>query len=134
MDISHFCPTEIASDADEKTPYPTRNYLKNFTNMLFKWFSNNHIVPNAGKYHLLTSTSDEVSVKIENETIKNSSQEKLLGTVIDNLCKKKTHPLATIANCMDLGKKCSIINAFILHNSRTAHRYECFAVENVTTE
>ena len=88
MDISHFCPTEIASDADEKTPYPTRNYLKNFTNMLFKWFSNNHIVPNAGKYHLLTSTSDEVSVKIENETIKNSSQEKLLGTVIDNLCKK----------------------------------------------
>ena len=35
-------------------------------------------------YHLLTSTSEEVSFKIENEIIKNSLQEKLLGIVIDN--------------------------------------------------
>ena len=42
------------------------------------------MVANANKCHLLTSTS-EVSVKIENEIIKNSLQEKLLGIVIDRL-------------------------------------------------
>ena len=42
------------------------------SNTLLKWFSSNYIVANAGKCHLLTSTSEEVSVKIENEIIKNS--------------------------------------------------------------
>ena len=42
------------------------------------------MVANAGKCHLLASTSEEVSVKIENEIIKNSLQETLLGIVIDN--------------------------------------------------
>ena len=37
------------------------------------------MVANAGKCHLLTSTSEEVGVKIENEVIKNPLQEKLLG-------------------------------------------------------
>ena len=56
------------------------------------------MVSNACKCHLLTSTSEEVSIKIENEIIKNSLQEKLLGIVMDNkpifephvenLCKK----------------------------------------------
>ena len=56
------------------------------------------MVTNADKCHLLTSASEEVSVKIENEIIKNSLQEKLLGIVVDNrltfephvkkLCKK----------------------------------------------
>ena len=85
------------------------------------------MVANADKCHLLTSTSEEVGVKIENEIIKNSLQEKLLGAVIDNrltikshvenLCKKagqKLHALARIANYMDISKKCSIINAFII--------------------
>ena len=85
------------------------------------------MVANAEKCHLLTSTSEEVSVKIENEIIKNSLQEKLLGIVVDNrltfephvknLCKKagqKLHALARIANYMDISKKRSIMNAFIL--------------------
>ena len=85
------------------------------------------MVTNDGKCHLLTSTSEEVSVKIENEIIKNSLQEKLLGIVVDNrltfephvknLCKKagqKLHALARIANYMDISKKRSIMNAFIL--------------------
>ena len=42
------------------------------------------MVANVDKYHLLTNTSEEVSVKIENESIKNSLQEKLLRVVIDN--------------------------------------------------
>ena len=76
---------------------------------------------------LVTSTSEEVSVKIENENIKNSLQIKLLGIVIDNkltfetqvenLCQKagqKLQALARIANYMDLSKKRNIINALIL--------------------
>ena len=66
-------------------------------------------------------------VKTENKIIKNSLQEKLLGIVIDNrltfeprvknLCKKagqKRHDLARTANYMDISKKRSIMNAFIL--------------------
>ena len=58
--------------------------------------------------NLLTSTSKKVSVKIENEIIKNSLQEKVLEIVIENkleshvenLCKKAgqiLHALARIA-------------------------------------
>ena len=79
------------------------------------------MVANADKYHLLTSTSEKVSVKTENEIIKNSLQEKLLGIEKDNrltfephvknLCKKagqKLHALARIANYMDIRKKATL--------------------------
>ena len=69
------------------------------------------MVANPDKCHLLTRTSEEMSVKIENEIIKNSLQEKLLGIVLENrvtfephvknLCKKagpKLHALARIAH------------------------------------
>ena len=85
------------------------------------------MITSTGKCNLLTSASEEVSVKIENEIIKSSLQEKLLGLVIvikltfephmENLCKKpgqKLHALARIANYMDISKKRSIMNAFIL--------------------
>ena len=42
------------------------------------------MVANADKCHLLTSTSEEVSVKIENQVIKNSLQEKLLKILTEN--------------------------------------------------
>ena len=70
---------------------------------------------------LVTSTSEEVSVKIENENIKNSLQIKLLGMVIDNkltfethvenLCKKagqKLQALAKIVNYMDPSKNATL--------------------------
>ena len=85
------------------------------------------MITSTGKCNLLTSASEEVSVKIENEIIKSSLQEKLLGLVIvikltfephmENLCKKpgqKLHALARIANYMDISKKRRIMNAFIL--------------------
>ena len=61
------------------------------SNTLFKWFSNNYTVVNADKCDLLTSISEEMSVKIENEIIKNSLQETLLGIVIDNRLTFETH-------------------------------------------
>ena len=71
--------------------------LKNFekkntaSNILFNWFSNNNMITNAGKCHLPTSTSEEVSVKIDNETIKNSLQEKFFGIGIDSWLTFKPH-------------------------------------------
>ena len=85
------------------------------------------MISNADKYHLLISASEEVTVKIENEIIRNTSQDNLLGILIHsrltfephvgNLCKKagrKLHALARIAIYMDKNKKSSIMNAFIL--------------------
>ena len=90
-DIFLFCPAEIASYVDDNKPYATGVCLgktlekvEKASNTLFKWFSNNYMVANADKCHLLTSTSEKASVKIENEIIKTSLQEKLSGTVIDN--------------------------------------------------
>ena len=54
------------------------------SNTPFKWLSNNYMVANADKCHLLISTSEEVSVKIENQVIKNSLQEKLLKILTEN--------------------------------------------------
>ena len=83
-EIFLFCPTEIASYADDNTPYATGVCLEKTlqkvekaSNTLFKCFSNNYMVANADKCCLLTSTLEEVSVKIENVIIKNSLQENL---------------------------------------------------------
>ena len=116
-DIFLFCPTKIVSYADNNRPYAAGDFLKKTlqkveaSSTLCKWFSNNYMVANTDKCHLLTSTSEEVDVKIENEIIKNSLQEKLLVIVTDNrltfephvenLRKKagqKIHALAGIAN------------------------------------
>ena len=60
------------------------------------------MVSNADKYHLLISTSEEVSVKIENEIIKNSLQEKLVGIVTDNRLNFEPH----VENlCKNAGQK-----------------------------
>ena len=78
-DIFVFCPTEIASYADDNTLYATGDCfektlqkVEKASNTLLKWFSNNYMVAHADKRHLLASTSEEVSVKIENEIIKSS--------------------------------------------------------------
>ena len=83
-DVFLFCPTEIASYADNNTPYTKGGCLEKHlqkvekvSSTLSKWFSNEYMVSNAGKCHLLTSTSEQVSVEKENEIIKNFLQEKL---------------------------------------------------------
>ena len=50
----------------------TLQKVEKASNTLFKWCCNNYMVANADKCHLLTSTSEEVSVKIENEIIRNA--------------------------------------------------------------
>ena len=80
---------------------------------------------NAGKFHVLLSTSCKLTVKIKNVQIKNSQSEKLLGITIDNdlnfedhinnICRKasvKVSALSRIAPYVDLPKRKQIMNAY----------------------
>ena len=81
---------------------------------------------NADKCHLILSTVDEHSIKINNSNIQNSVNEKLLGvnlnsrldfdTHVSNLCDKasqKLHALARISCYMSKEKRRIIMKAFI---------------------
>ena len=125
---------EIASYADDNTPYTTDTSLdlvlqklENSTHDLFKWFKENHMKVNPDKCHLLLATNVPASVNINSYNIKNSSEEKLLGTKIDNklsfeshvssICKKasqKLHTLTRIANYMDLSKRRTLMKTFVI--------------------
>ena len=108
---------DIASYADEKTPYnfdfSLDNIISNLeksTNSLLNWFRENHMKANADKCHLLVSSNESCKAKIEDFSIKNSTEEKLLGVKFDSnlsfenhvtsLCKKasqKLHALARVS-------------------------------------
>ena len=81
---------------------------------------------NADKCHLLVSSDEVCTAKIEDFTIENSTEEKLLGIKFDSnlsfeghvtsLCKKasqKLHALGRISHYMDLNKRRSLVKAFI---------------------
>ena len=81
---------------------------------------------NADKCLLLVTRDIDVTAKIGEFDVKNSSEEKLLGVKIDSklsfqnhvssLCKKasqKLHALARVVNFMDLAKRKSLMKAFI---------------------
>ena len=85
----------------------------------------NYLKANPGKSHLLLTSRDEASIKIDDTDIKSSSSKKLLGVIIDNkltfnehvskLCKKasnKLHALARISKYMTKDKLRTITNAF----------------------
>ena len=82
----------------------------------------NYLKANAGKSHLLLTSRDEASIKIDDTDIKSSSSKKLLGVIIDNkltfnehvskLCKKasnKLHALARISKYMTKDKLRTVI-------------------------
>ena len=92
----------------------------------------NYLKANPGKSHLLPTSRDEASIKIDDTDIKSSSSKKLLGVIIDNkltfnehvskLCKKasnKLHALARISKYMTKDKLRTIMNAFF--SSRLAY-------------
>ena len=124
---------DIARYADDNTPYnfdfSLDNAISNLeksTNSLLKWFRENHMKANADKCHLLVSSNESCTAKIEDFSIKNSTEEKLLGVKFDSnlsfenhvtsLCKKanrKLHALARISHYIDLNKPRNLIKAFI---------------------
>ena len=100
--------------------------LEKSANSLLTWFRENHIKANADKCHLLVSYDERCTAKIEDFSINNSTEEKLLGIKFDSnlsfkchvtsLCKKasqKLHALARISRYMDLNKRKNLMKDFI---------------------
>ena len=100
--------------------------LEKSTNSLLNWFRENHMKANADKCHLLVSSDESCTAKIEDLNIKNSTEEKLLVVKFDSnlsfeshvtsLCKKarqKLHALARISHYMDLNKRRNLMKDFI---------------------
>ena len=93
----------------------------------WNWFRENHVKVNPDKCHLLVSPDESCTAKIEDFSIKNSTEEKLLGVKFDSnlflenhvtsLGKKacqKLHALARISHYIDLNKSKSLIKVFII--------------------
>ena len=132
---------DSASYADDNTPYNCYFNLDNVisnleksTSSLLTWFSENHMKVNANKCNLLVSFDERCTAKIEDFSIKNSTEEKLLGVKFDcnlsfeshitSLCKKasqKLHALARISGYMDLNKCKNLMKAFITFQFSIAH-------------
>ena len=96
-------------------------------NILINWFNNNLLKINAHKSHvLMVPEKNSRPIKIGDSSISCSSEETLLGILIDNkltfdphveqLCKKATqklHALKRIAQYMSIKQRKLIMNAFI---------------------
>ena len=124
---------DLANYADDTTPYAydleldkVIESLEKNIDKLFHWFSDNFLKANPDKCHLLINTDENVALKIKNETIINSSNQKLLGMLFNNkfdfdehvtsLCRKasqKLNALARVAHYMNLAQRRLIMNAFI---------------------
>ena len=116
---------DFAEYADDNTPYTYSSKIEHIlTNLqttsekLFSWFCENHLVANAEKCHLLTSSNLPVDICITNTNISNVERVKLLGvnfegrlnfdyhvtTLLKN-ANKKYHAIAKECNFMDTKKQ-----------------------------
>ena len=90
--------SEIASCADDTTPYSCENDIPNVITQLqsktskrFSMFTNNHMKVNPGKYHILLNTKNAIDVHLEGVRITSSLCEKLHGITIDSDLKFDKH-------------------------------------------
>ena len=124
---------DFAGYANDNTPYTysskiedVLSNLQGASEKLFSWFSANHLVANAGKCHLLTSSNLPVDIRITNTKISNVERVKLLGVNIEGRlnfdyhvntllkkANKKYHALARVCNYMDTKKRRVLMKAFI---------------------
>ena len=85
--------------------------LQGVLQQLFQWFSANHLVGNAGKRHLLTSSKIANNIAISNTNVSSEQKVKLLGINLEsrlnfdyhvntllNKANKKYHALARVCN------------------------------------
>ena len=105
---------DFASFAGDNTPYvigngakEAINSLKEASDELFHWFANNQMKANPDKCHLLTSSSDKVSICLDIHNIKSSKCEKLLGNKIDNKLNLNTHVYEI---CKKSGQKLNVLS------------------------
>ena len=140
--------TDIACYADDNTPYVIADdiagvikSLAETSKILCKWFNDNLMRINAGKYHLLVSTNNTVKTRIGNVDITNSKSEKLLGIKFDHklsfddhifeLCKipsRKFHALSRVASFMNISKDVFLWMRSLNHNLAIVPLYGCVIV------
>ena len=89
---------DIKNFTDDNTPYLSAKNVEDVIEslerasvLLFRWFENNLSKCNVDKCRFLVSTSQEVSVNVNNFKIKNSGCEKLLGVKFDSKLKFDQH-------------------------------------------
>ena len=89
---------DITNFADDNTPYLSAKNVEDVIEslerasvLLFRWFENNLSKYNVDKCRFLVSTSQEVSVNVNNFKIKNSDCEKLLDVKFDSKLKFDQH-------------------------------------------
>ena len=124
---------DLVGCANDNTPYTYSSKIEHvLTNLqsasqkLFYWFSANHVVANAEKCHLLTSSNLSVDIRITNTKISSLAKLKLLGVNFEGTlnfdyhlntllkkANKKYHNLSRACNYMDTKKRCVLMNAFI---------------------
>ena len=83
---------EITNYADDNTPYvctksleTTKIVLENEATILIRWFENNLFKINARKSHVIMTTSQRnLSVQVGEANISCTSEETLLGIIVDN--------------------------------------------------
>ena len=125
--------TKIANYADDNSTYTTEsticsllNILEEETSSVLNWFKVNEMKSNDDKCHLFVPNHTDVSVKLNNQTLKGEDSIDLLGIHIDsklnfnehvtNLCKKgnqKLHALARISKLLSQEKLRLIMKTFI---------------------
>ena len=107
------------------------NNLEKSSNSLLNWFKESHMKPNADKCHLLVSSDESCTAKIEDFSIKNSTEEKLLGVKfasnlsfkshVTSVCKRasqKLHAFARKSHYLDLNNLMKVLlslGLFIAH-------------------
>ena len=100
--------------------------LQGVSEQLFQWFSAHHLVANAGKCHLLTSSKITNNIAICNSNVSNEQKVKLLRINLEtrlnfdyhvntllNKSNKNYHALARVCNYMDTNKGRVFMKAFI---------------------
>ena len=127
---------QICNYADDTTIYACDNNVESIIETLegdalkiAEWFPNNCMKLNEDKCHLMVfgDKSNDISLNIGSVRIKESTEEKLLGVILDktlcfkqqvrSICKKagqKLHALSRISHFLDTEKLKRIMKAFIL--------------------
>ena len=131
-----FCECEdsnVAIYADDTKPYSGATdipsvalELQASATKLFGWFKNNHLKANLGKSHILYSSKKPEIVLVDQISLAASSQEKLLGVIIDSELKIKNHftelclkvskennAVCLISSLTSLEKRRTLMKAFV---------------------
>ena len=126
--------TTITNYADDNTPYASDTVdlvisrLEKDSSNLSNWFKFNYLKSNEDKCQLLLNVDyPDLSIKVGNDIVHNSTQVKLLGIVFDTalnfdahvskLCKKANqtfHALLRVSKYTSNGKLRIVMNSFII--------------------